>query len=131
MFLVKSDRALPYLNEGRRPRDIFSRIRAFSMNIDLKETGGRKILTAPWPSSFSKDGSVVFPHSESPDHAEALAKVTRPDLVILATGYVRRFCFLNEEYPKPDELNVRGIWRRGDVTAGFIGFVRPGIGKSR
>ncbi|KAJ5001385.1 tRNA (adenine-n -)-methyltransferase non-catalytic subunit [Colletotrichum sp. SAR 10_66] len=33
-----------------------------------------------------------------------------------------------EGYPKPDDLNIRGIWRRGDVTAGFIGFVRPGIG---
>ncbi|KAJ0369105.1 hypothetical protein COL26b_010544 [Colletotrichum chrysophilum] len=59
---------------------------------------------------------------------EATSKVLRPDLLVLATGYVRRFIFLGEGYPKPDDLNIRGIWRRGDVTAGFIGFVRPGIG---
>ncbi|KAF6834666.1 dimethylaniline monooxygenase [Colletotrichum plurivorum] len=128
LFLVKSDRALPYLNEGRRPQDIFSRMRAFAMNIELKDTDGRKILTAPWPSAFAKAGTVIFPSSDNPEHEEALAKAVRPDLVVLATGYVRRFFFLGEDYPKPDELDVRGIWRRGDVTAGFIGFVRPGIG---
>ncbi|KAF6795936.1 dimethylaniline monooxygenase [Colletotrichum sojae] len=128
LFLVKSDRALPYLNEGRRPQDIFSRIRAFVMNIELKDTKGKKILTAPWPSAFTKDGTVIFPSSDNREHEEALTKAVRPDLVVLATGYVRRFFFLGEEYPKPDELDVRGIWRRGDVTAGFIGFVRPGIG---
>ncbi|KZL79173.1 dimethylaniline monooxygenase [Colletotrichum incanum] len=128
LFLVKSDRALPYLNEGHRAQGIFHRARAFLMNVELKDTGGKKILTAPWPLSFSKDGTVTFPESENPEHVEALARVTRPDLVILATGYVRRFCFLSEDYPKPDELDVRGIWRRSDVTAGFIGFVRPGIG---
>ncbi|KAK6225269.1 dimethylaniline monooxygenase [Colletotrichum tabaci] len=128
LFLVKSDRALPYLNEGYRAQGIFSRVRAFVMNMELKETGGKKILTAPWPTSFSSDGTVTFPDSKRKEHAEALSRGTRPDLVVLATGYVRRFCFLGEDYPKPDELDVRGIWRRGDVTAGFIGFVRPGIG---
>ncbi|GJD04757.1 dimethylaniline monooxygenase [Colletotrichum higginsianum] len=96
--------------------------------MELKETGGKKILTAPWPTLFSSDGTVTFPDSKRKEHAEALSRGTRPDLVVLATGYVRRFCFLGEDYPKPDELDVRGIWRRGDVTAGFIGFVRPGIG---
>ncbi|OLN93288.1 Dimethylaniline monooxygenase [N-oxide-forming] 1 [Colletotrichum chlorophyti] len=128
LFLVKSDRALPYLNEGYRPQDIFSRIRNFVMNIELKDTKGRKIMTAPWPLEFGKKGNVIFPDSDKLEHKEALAKVTRPDLVVLATGYIRRFFFLDEDYPKPDELDVRGIWRRGDVTAGFIGFVRPGIG---
>ncbi|KAL0940227.1 dimethylaniline monooxygenase [Colletotrichum truncatum] len=128
LFLVKSDRALPYLNEGHRPTDILSRIRAFVMNIELKDNGGKKILTAPWPSAFAKDGRAVFPHSQKREHEEALSKQIRPDIVVLATGYVRRVCFLGDEYPKPDELDVRGIWRRGDVTTGFIGFVRPGIG---
>nr|XP_036576860.1 tRNA (adenine-n -)-methyltransferase non-catalytic subunit [Colletotrichum truncatum]KAF6783681.1 tRNA (adenine-n -)-methyltransferase non-catalytic subunit [Colletotrichum truncatum] len=127
LFLVKSDRALPYLNEGHRPTDILSRIRAFVMNIELKDNGGKKILTAPWPSAFAKDGRAVFPHSQKREHEEALSKQIRPDIVVLATGYVRRVCFLGDEYPKPDELDVRGIWRRGDVTTGFIGFVRPGI----
>ncbi|KAK1976289.1 hypothetical protein LZ30DRAFT_734943 [Colletotrichum cereale] len=128
LFLVKSDRALPYLNEGHRAQDILSRFRAFLMNVELKDTGGQKILTAPWPLSFSKDGTVTFPESESLEHAEALSRAMRPDLIVLATGYVRRFSFLGEDYPKPDELDVRGVWRRGDVTTGFIGFVRPGIG---
>ncbi|KAK2001341.1 dimethylaniline monooxygenase [Colletotrichum falcatum] len=128
LFLVKSDRALPYLNEGHRARDIFSRFRAFLMNVELKDTGGKKIQTAPWPLFFSKDGTVNFPESNNLEHAEALSRVMRPDLVVLATGYVRRFSFLGEDYPKPDELDVRGIWRRGDVATGFIGFVRPGIG---
>ncbi|KAI3535416.1 dimethylaniline monooxygenase [Colletotrichum abscissum] len=128
LFLVKSDRALPYLNEGNRPRDIFSRIRAFVMNIELKNTSGRKILTAPWPLAFRDDGTVVFPDSKKREHVEALSRVIKPDLVVAATGYVRRFDFLDDGYPEPSELDVRGIWRRGEVTAGFIGFVRPGIG---
>ncbi|KAJ5014824.1 tRNA (adenine-n -)-methyltransferase non-catalytic subunit [Colletotrichum sp. SAR 10_99] len=128
LFLVKSDRALPYLNEGHRATDLFSRIRAFVMNVELKDTAGRKIMTAPWPISFTKSGTAIFPRSETLDQKEATSKVLRPDLLVLATGYVRRFDFLGEGYPKPDDLNIRGIWRRGDVTAGFIGFVRPGIG---
>ncbi|KAI8222695.1 hypothetical protein K4K55_010439 [Colletotrichum sp. SAR 10_96] len=128
LFLVKSDRALPYLNEGHRATDLFSRIRALVMNVELKDTAGRKIMTAPWPISFTKSGTAIFPRSETLDQKEATSKVLRPDLLVLATGYVRRFDFLGEGYPKPDDLNIRGIWRRGDVTAGFIGFVRPGIG---
>ncbi|TDZ39642.1 Dimethylaniline monooxygenase [N-oxide-forming] 2 [Colletotrichum spinosum] len=128
LFLVKSDRALPYLNEGLRATDLLSRMRAYYMNVELKDTKGRKILTAPWPLAFSNEGIAVFPHSQKREHQETLAKLTRPDMVVLATGYVRRFFFLSKEYPEPSELNVRGIWRRGDVTAGFIGFVRPGIG---
>ncbi|CAI0654724.1 unnamed protein product [Colletotrichum noveboracense] len=128
LFLVKSDRALPYLNEGHRATDLLSRIRAFVMNVELKDTGGRKIMTAPWPISFTKSGTAIFPRSERLDQKEATSKVLRPDLLVLATGYVRRFIFLGEGYPKPDDLNIRGIWRRRDVTAGFIGFVRPGIG---
>ncbi|KAI8259182.1 tRNA (adenine-n -)-methyltransferase non-catalytic subunit [Colletotrichum sp. SAR 10_98] len=128
LFLVKSDRALPYLNEGHRATDLFSRIRAFVMNVELKDTAGRKIMTAPWPISFTKSGTAIFPRSETLYQKEATSKVLRPDLLVLATGYVRRFDFLGEGYPKPDDLNIRGIWRRGDVTAGFIGFVRPGIG---
>ncbi|TDZ14215.1 Dimethylaniline monooxygenase [N-oxide-forming] 2 [Colletotrichum orbiculare MAFF 240422] len=128
LFLVKSDRALPYLNEGLRATNLLSRMRAYYMNVELKDTKGRKILTAPWPLAFSNEGIAVFPHSQKREHQEALAKLTRPDMVVLATGYVRRFFFLSKEYPEPNELNVRGIWRRGDVTAGFIGFVRPGIG---
>ncbi|KAF5510704.1 Dimethylaniline monooxygenase [N-oxide-forming] 2 [Colletotrichum siamense] len=128
LFLVKSDRALPYLNEGHRATDIISRIRAFVMNVELKDAGGRKIMTAPWPTSFTESGTAIFPRSERLDQKEATSKALRPDLLVLATGYVRRFGFLGEGYPKPDDLNIRGIWRRGDVTAGFIGFVRPGIG---
>ncbi|EFQ31101.1 dimethylaniline monooxygenase [Colletotrichum graminicola M1.001] len=128
LFLVKSDRALPYLNEGHRARGILSRFRAFMMNVELKDTGGKKILTAPWPLSFSKDGTVTFPESKRLEHTQALSRVMQPDLVVLATGYVRRFSFLAEDYPEPNELDVRGIWRRSDVTTGFIGFVRPGIG---
>ncbi|KAK1658148.1 dimethylaniline monooxygenase [Colletotrichum godetiae] len=128
LFLVKSDRALPYLNEGNRAQDILSRIRAFVMNVELKPTGGRKILTAPWPSAFREDGTAVFADSKECEHAEALSQVVKPNLIIAATGYVRRFDFLEDDYPKPNELDVRGIWRRGEVTAGFIGFVRPGIG---
>ncbi|UQC75691.1 Gcd10p family protein [Colletotrichum lupini] len=120
LFLVKSDRALPYLNEGNRPQDIFSRIRAFVMNIELKNTSGRKILTAPWPLAFRDDGTVVFPDSKKREHVEALSRVIKPDLVVAATGYVRRFDFLDDGYPEPSELDVRGIWRRGEVTAGAI-----------
>jgi dimethylaniline monooxygenase (N-oxide forming) len=49
-------------------------------------------------------------------------------VVIFATGYHRSVNFIDHNYPRFHELNVRGIFNRDDVSVGFIGFVRPGIG---
>lgn len=53
----------------------------------------------------------------------------RPDIVVLATGYIQSFPFLDSSYPLPQDVNVQRIWREGDESIGFIGFVRPSLGE--
>ncbi|KAL2883320.1 hypothetical protein SGCOL_000999 [Colletotrichum sp. CLE4] len=91
-------------------------------------SGGTAAGPDQWVGEIKGDRNNVDSYSKECEHAEALSQVVKPNLIIAATGYVRRFDFLEDDYPKPNELDVRGIWRRGEVTAGFIGFVRPGIG---
>ena len=54
----------------------------------------------------------------------------RPDTVILATGYTQDFSLFDPEgkYPTSEEADVREIFRTGDETVAFIGFVRPNLG---
>jgi len=52
----------------------------------------------------------------------------KPDVIVLATGYNTNFWFLDKGYPVVEEANVRWVYKEGDVTVGFIGFVRPSIG---
>ncbi|KAJ0300558.1 hypothetical protein COL516b_008491 [Colletotrichum fioriniae] len=91
-------------------------------------SGGTAAGPDQWVGEIEGERNNVDSYSKKREHAEALSQVIKPDLVVAATGYVRRFDFLDDDYPKPNELDVRGIWRRGEITAGFIGFVRPGIG---
>jgi len=55
-------------------------------------------------------------------------KECRPDVVILATGYTQCFPFLDESYPGPKEADMRSIWKNGDESIAYIGFVRPSFG---
>lgn len=52
-------------------------------------------------------------------------KVVKPDVLIFATGYKQEFPFLDLSYITLGEANLRNIWKSGDESVGFIGFVRP------
>lgn len=54
--------------------------------------------------------------------------VSKPDMLIFATGYRQEFPFLDDTYITPGEANIRNIWKSGDESLGFIGFVRPSFG---
>jgi len=53
-----------------------------------------------------------------------------PQTVIFATGYTQKFDFfdMSSEYATAGEADIRDVYKKGDETVGFIGFVRPGVG---
>lgn len=55
----------------------------------------------------------------------------KPDLVVFATGYRQEWGWLGEEYPcgpGDERVDVREVCGRGDLSVGWVGFVRPGVG---
>ena len=137
-FVVKTDKAIPYISAPYR-QGLLNSIRSLFINIPLKDTQGREIELAPWPTCVAKrDGQreiMEFADNGSPESERLKAKAleigpVRPDVVIMATGYRRDFPFLGDGYPKLNECHVRGIYRRIDDGFAYIGFVRPAIGKS-
>lgn len=82
----------------------------------------------PFPERF-EDGRAIFP--PPPKHRSketAWRDVCDPDLVVLATGYRQDFTWLGEEYARPDDLDIRGIAHSNDLSVGYLGFLRPGVG---
>ncbi|KAG4443496.1 hypothetical protein IFR05_001066 [Cadophora sp. M221] len=105
-----------------------NRVRAGICQIPIKDTGDRQIDLAPWPKSISSNGTVTFVESSRPE-AKTMRSITyKPDILVFATGYSQRFSFIDNSYGTPLEADRRGIWKTGDETVGFIGFVRPAIG---
>lgn len=100
------------------------------MNVQIKDTQGKKIDVLTWPREVDEDGYVHFDNSNTSlkDGTPAKQKV-KADVVIFATGYQREFAFLDHEYPNVAECDVHGIYKSEDITCGFIGFVRPSLGK--
>lgn len=129
VFFTKSARALPYINAPyRRPRTGFDALRAKIINIPDPVTNGKKIDLAPWPEYISKEGIVKFTETGRPECERMRNIVCKPDIVILATGYKLVAPFLDKSYPTCLEADRRGIWKTGDETVGFIGFMRPSLG---
>ena len=122
VFLVKSDRALPYLSAGHRSTSLWNRLRTSLLNVPIKDTNGRKIDVRAWPNRVSPDGTLIFSEDGHPKDD------LRPDVMILATGYSTDFSILDGSYPRLVDTNMRGVYKDDDVTVGFIGFVRPSIG---
>ncbi|KAF4975148.1 hypothetical protein FZEAL_8025 [Fusarium zealandicum] len=128
VLMCKSDRALPYMNVGKRSDSRFNRLRARFINVPVKETNGKTIDVVTWPQSIDENGHVHF-NKEKVSSDSLLAKGTpKPDVMVFATGYTQEFRFLDKDYPFVSQTNVRGVYKEGDVTLGFIGFVRPSIG---
>lgn len=128
VFPVKSGIAIPYLNAQYRNPSLLNRIRALFINLPIKDTGDKVIDLAPWPDYIGSDGVVKFQESGRPEAEVMKSKICKPDILIFATGYKAAFPFLNSTYPTFHEADRRGIWKTGDESVGFIGFVRPAMG---
>jgi dimethylaniline monooxygenase (N-oxide forming) len=122
LFMVKSDRAIPYMSEGHRSKSWWNKKRTQFLNVPIKETYGRKIDVLSFPKVIGQDGFITV-HD---DHGNI--KRIKPDIIVMATGYRTEFPFLDAEYPTLAETNIRCIYNERDVTLGYIGFVRPNLG---
>ncbi|KAF4456103.1 tRNA (adenine-N(1)-)-methyltransferase non-catalytic subunit [Fusarium austroafricanum] len=127
IILCKSDKALPYMSAGKRSTSWANRIRSFFMNVKIKDTDGKKIDVVTWPEKIDEDGFMQF-DKKLPSDSTLPKEQLKPDVVVFATGYTRDFAFLDNDYPNVGQTNVRGIYKEGDVTLGFIGYIRPSLG---
>ncbi|ORY56102.1 dimethylaniline monooxygenase [Pseudomassariella vexata] len=129
IFFCKSDRAMPYISAPHRNRASFwNRLRAAIVNMPIKDTEGRHIDLAPWPEFIDLNGIMHFEDTGRPESDKMKNMVVKPDVIVMATGYMRRFLFLDDSYHYPDFGEGRGIWDIFTPSVGFIGFVRPSIG---
>ncbi|OAA44006.1 dimethylaniline monooxygenase [Beauveria brongniartii RCEF 3172] len=135
LFMVKSDRALPYISANHRSTSLLNRLRMRILNVPLRPHPGRTISVRSWPSHVDSSGIMHF-HPPSSSSSTPLLSASQPapppplipDVVILATGYTRSFPMLDHTYPSLSSASVRGIYDPSCPSVGFIGFVRPSIG---
>jgi dimethylaniline monooxygenase (N-oxide forming) len=121
---------MPYISAPYRSTGLVERIRSSIIQAAIPDTGGKKIDLAPWPESIDAQGRVHFRATSRPEAARMQGLECKPDVLVLATGYSQSFPFLDANYPTPDEADIRSVWKTGDETVGFIGFVRPSFGKT-
>lgn len=130
IFFNKSTRAMPYISEQYRTTSLINTLRSYVAQVPLADTQGKKIELAPWPESVDGKGIVKFVENGR-EEARSLKErkvMCKPDLVVLATGYTQSFPFLDKSYPVPAQADMRSVWKTGDESVGFIGFVRPSFG---
>ncbi|WWD19371.1 hypothetical protein CI109_103831 [Kwoniella shandongensis] len=128
LFLNKSAKAMQYIN---KPFYTLSPLhKLFAHYIDPPSPHDAKIDIVPFPKEFDKDGRAIF--NPPPEHRKkemAWKDICQPDLVVLCTGYKQEWSWLGEGYPRgPEECEIRGMMSEKDLSVGFIGFVRPGVG---
>ncbi|KAF8334136.1 uncharacterized protein EI90DRAFT_3145067 [Cantharellus anzutake] len=132
VFLNKSSKAMPYINRPYRNRPKF--LDYLSRYIDPPEDSppqtGFSVELAPFPSSFTQSGMAVFPLNHRKESKRIQQMDISPQTVIFATGYTQKFDFFDEtgDYGTAGDADVRNVFKRGDDSLGFIGFVRPGVG---
>lgn len=120
---------MPYITEQYRKTSALNTLRSYVAQAPLADNDGRKIDLAPWPERIDKNGVVHFIENGRPEAEVMREKVVKPDIVILATGYKQSFPFFDDkDYPVPRDANIRAIWKEGNETVAFIGFVRPSFG---
>jgi dimethylaniline monooxygenase (N-oxide forming) len=132
LFIVKSDKLIPWLSEGRR-KGIWNAIRTVFINVPIQKTNGTPVDLKPFPTHMTKDGVMHFPTIDKDPMVADTSRDTqvKPDVVILATGYRTKVDFLGDDYPDlADATRNRGIYRDIEDGIAYVGFVRPSIGKS-
>ncbi|EXJ66093.1 uncharacterized protein A1O5_10708 [Cladophialophora psammophila CBS 110553] len=129
ILFVKSTKVQPYFDR-RYIKD--SRLRRFMERIiDLPriDTKGRTVKFAPFPEYVDDEGVIHFQKNDTQESKHIETLKIKPDVVIFATGYQHlTFPFLSQGYPHSNDVDVRAMWKDGDETVAFIGFVRPQIG---
>jgi dimethylaniline monooxygenase (N-oxide forming) len=80
------------------------------------------------PEFINEKGVVTFKDNGGPEAERMRKRVIKPDVLILATGYKQVFPFLDSSYITSCEADIRNIWKSGDESIGFTGFVRPSFG---
>ncbi|KAJ3051195.1 hypothetical protein HK097_007842 [Rhizophlyctis rosea] len=127
-FLNKSTKAMPYINRPfKKPYPTESIARYH--DPPEAQNDSRIIYLRSFPERFDEDGKVVFMKSERKEAKMWEGRECKPDLVVFATGYRQGFGILEEGvYGTAEEADVRGVWKTGDESVAFIGFVRPGVG---
>ncbi|WVF67693.1 hypothetical protein IAT40_002452 [Kwoniella sp. CBS 6097] len=129
VFLNKSAKAMQFIN---RPFYSLSPLhKLLAHYIDPPPPSGNpKIDIVPFPTSFDANGKAIFP--PPPKHRSkemAWKEECKPELVVLCTGYKQEWDWLGPGYPQgPDGCEIRGVCSEKDLSIGFIGFVRPGVG---
>lgn len=136
---------MQYINRPYQPSSTFLSSYLKTRYIDPPSTAvpgrAQSIDLALWPSQVTPSGQVRFsPSSALPQGGgiyrkeeermgDQSGKVFKPDLVVFATGYKTEWGWVGKEYRKEGVERVRDLCDREDVSAGFIGFVRPGVGE--
>lgn len=119
---------MPYISAPYRSKSLLHRIRSSILQVQLPDTEGRVIDLAPWPAHIDSKGVIHFIDNGRPE-AHAMRGVKRKvDVLVFATGYDQTFPFLDKAYPRPEDADIRRIWKTGDETVGYIGFIRPSFG---
>ncbi|KAF9514503.1 hypothetical protein BS47DRAFT_1328903 [Hydnum rufescens UP504] len=132
VFLNKSNKAMPYINRSYRKRPKF--MEYISRYIDPPEDSppvtNFSVELAPFPTQFLPSGQAVFPVTHRKESKRIQGMTIKPQTVIYATGYTQNFDFFDSEghYPTLNDIDVRNVFKQGDESIGFIGFVRPGVG---
>lgn len=109
------------MSAGHRSTSPWNKKRASFVNVPIKETESRRIEVAGWPERIDERGALII---------NGAPTETKPDVMVFATGYKTSFPFLSNEYAGLSHANVRGIYKDSDVSVGYIGFVRPSLGKT-
>ena len=124
---------MPYINRPYRNRPKFLDYisRYIDPEEDIPPATDFTVELAPFPIYFLENGQAIFPISKRKDAIRISKREIKPDTVIYATGYKQDFSIFEprDNYGNPTEADIRNISKAGDETVGFIGFVRPGVGK--
>lgn len=132
VFLNKSAKAMQFINRPHYKLSWLHRVFAHYIDPPLPtNVEDPTINLVTFPKSFDEQGRAVFP--PPPKHRSKETewkKECKPDLVVLCTGYKQEWGWLGQGYATPDECNVRGVCHDKDLTVGYLGFLRPGVGES-
>lgn len=128
VFLNKSAKAMPYLNRGYKKRHWLAE--SFARYLDPPDYSEDEthIDLAPFPHHLRADGVVEFTRNGRKEDLRMRGKNFKPDVAIYATGYRQSFPCLAEDYPLPNQADVRDLFSSSDPSVAFLGFVRPGVG---